>query len=275
MAGLRSPNRTLVLRLGYVDERVLSQASFSLDKRRALNQLANYLSGLASGTEQGTVSYATDAANWVAASGTVTLSGSTGTAATGTITFSSASGTTTQTINGVTGFSQTTGTDTERATALAAAITASTDPLIAGVLTAASELGVVTISAVTKGTVGNAYTLAVTGTGCARSAATLAGGANNSVGVTINGVTITTNVTTAASDTAAAVLVAADINASSNALVAPFVSATSALGVVTVTADNKGVAGNTITLAASGTGATASGARLTGGSETTPVSVTV
>jgi phage tail sheath gpL-like len=57
--------------------------------------------------------------------------------------------------------------------------------------------------------------------------------------------------------------------------VAPFVGATSLLGVVTVTADNKGVAGNTITLAASGTGATASGVRLTGGSESTAVTVTI
>lgn len=172
MAGMRSPNRTLVLRLGYVDERVLSQASFSLDKRRALNQLGNHLIGLASGTQQGTISYATDAADWVAATGTVTIASGSG-----------------------------------------------------------------------------------------------------SIAAIINGVT--TSVTWATSDTNTATLLAAAINASANALVAPFVSASSALGVVTITADAKGVGGNAITLAASGTGATASGARLTGGSETTPVTVTI
>lgn len=172
MAGLRSPNRTLYLRLGYVDERVLSQASFSLDRRRALAQLGNFVIGLASGTEQGTVSYATDAADWVAASGTVTISSGSG-----------------------------------------------------------------------------------------------------SIAAIINGVTI--SVTWATSDTNTATLLAAAINASVNALVAPFVSATSALGVVTITADQKGVQGNSITLAASGTGATASGARLAGGSETTAVTVTL
>lgn len=172
MAGLRSPNRTLHLTLGYVDEKVLSQASFSLDRRRSLTRLATFLEGLASGAEQGTVSYATDASNWVAASGTVTIASGSG-----------------------------------------------------------------------------------------------------SIAAIINGVTI--SVTWATSDTNTASLLAAAINASANALVAPFVSATSALGVVTVRADNKGVAGNAITLAASGTGATASGARLTGGSETTAVTVTL
>lgn len=172
MAGLRSPNRTLTLRLGYVDERVLSQASFTLDRRRTLHRLADFLVGLASGTQQGTVSYATDAGDWVAASGTVTISGGSG-----------------------------------------------------------------------------------------------------SIAAIINGVTI--SVTWATSDTNTASLLAAAINASANALVAPFVSATSLLGVVTITADNKGVAGNAITLAASGTGATASGARLTGGAESTPVTVTL
>ena len=68
----------------------------------------------------------------------------------------------------------------------------------------------------------------------------------------INGVTIAN--TWATSDTVAAAAMAAAINASVNALVAGFVTATSALGVVTLTAVDKGLAGNAISLSASGTG---------------------
>lgn len=101
---------------------------------------------------------------------------------------------------------------------------------------------------------------------------TIASG-SGSITATINGVGI--SVTWATSDTATAAALAAAINASVNALVQPFVSATSALGVVTITAKNLGVQGNTVTLAASGTGATASGARLTGGVDGTSNTVTV
>lgn len=94
---------------------------------------------------------------------------------------------------------------------------------------------------------------------------TLASG-SGTVGVTINGVAVT--VTWATSDTASATALAAAINASGNALVSKHVTATSAAGVVTLTAINPGYVGNAITIAASGTGATASGARLTGGTST-------
>lgn len=276
MAGLRSPNRTLHLTLGYVDERVLSQASFTLDRRRALHVLGDFLTGLASGTQQGTVSYATDAADWVAASGTVTLSGSTGVAASGTVTLAGGAGNVTIVTDG-TSVGPVVFNTSDAQTALDCITALNADATFAAKATASSGgSAVVLITWDTKGTVGNSKTLTASRTAgtATASGATLAGGTNNSVGTIINGVTITTDVTTAADDTAAAVLVAADVNASVNALVAPFVSASSALGVVTVTADVKGVAGNSITLAASGTGATASGARLTGGSETTPVSVT-
>lgn len=83
------------------------------------------------------------------------------------------------------------------------------------------------------------------------------------VGGSINGVSIT--VTWATSDTASAAALAAAINASVNPLVAGIVTATSALGVVTLTAVEYGKTGNAITLTASGTNVTASGARLTGG----------
>lgn len=94
---------------------------------------------------------------------------------------------------------------------------------------------------------------------------TIASG-SGSITATINGVA--TAVTWGTSDTATATALAAAINASSDALVNKHVSATSALGVVTITAINGGYVGNAVTLAASGTGATASVARLAGGSAT-------
>lgn len=111
------------------------------------------------------------------------------------------------------------------------------------------------------------------GSGVAASGTITIASGSGSIAAIINGVTI--SVTWATSDTNTAALLATAINASANALVAPFVGATSALGVVTITADNKGVQGNTITLAASGTGATASGARLTGGVNATTNTVTI
>lgn len=84
---------------------------------------------------------------------------------------------------------------------------------------------------------------------------------------TINGVVFTS--VWATSDTVAAAAMAALINASVSALVSGLVTATAALGVVTITTTRLGVFGNAVTLAASGTGATASGARLTGGSNGT------
>lgn len=91
--------------------------------------------------------------------------------------------------------------------------------------------------------------------------------ASGTVGGVINGVTIT--VTYATSDANTASLIAAAINASTNPLVQGLVSASAASGVVTITSLVAGTAGNMTTLAASGTGVTASGARLTGGLTTT------
>lgn len=94
-------------------------------------------------------------------------------------------------------------------------------------------------------------------------------GATGSVGGAINGVTVTA--TAAGGDVATAGLVAAAINASVDPLVRPHVTASNldatgaATAVVSLTALNPGSCGNAVTLAASGTGVTASGARLTGG----------
>jgi len=93
---------------------------------------------------------------------------------------------------------------------------------------------------------------------------------SGTITATINGVAIA--ITWATSDNNSASLLAAAINASVNALVSGIVTASASTNVVTITAVEKAVCGNAITLAASGTGATASGARLTGG--VSPVYVT-
>lgn len=88
----------------------------------------------------------------------------------------------------------------------------------------------------------------------------------------ISGVSI--SITWATDDTVSAALMATAINASANALVAGVVTATSALGVVTITAVQKGLSANGITTTATGTGATAQQARLTGGTVGTALSFT-
>lgn len=89
---------------------------------------------------------------------------------------------------------------------------------------------------------------------------------NGTITATINGVAIA--ITWATSDTISAALLAAAINASTNALVTGLVTATSALGVVTVSA-LPGKMGNAVTTAASGAGNTADQVRLTGGTDGT------
>lgn len=96
--------------------------------------------------------------------------------------------------------------------------------------------------------------------------------------VTINGVVFTAvnggtpganEFDMSGTDTVDAASLAAAINASASALVSNHVTATSALGVVTLTAKNKGYPGNAVTVATSnGTRLAPSGARLTGGSST-------
>lgn len=106
---------------------------------------------------------------------------------------------------------------------------------------------------------------------------TLATGSSGTYTATINGVAITVTYATSLSNTAT--LLAAAINASTNALVQYLVSAVAVGPVVTIVALQPGITGNAITLAASasvGT-ATASGARLAGGvgGSNAPVVVTL
>lgn len=91
--------------------------------------------------------------------------------------------------------------------------------------------------------------------------------------VVINGVTFTAKDATttanefvrAVSNTTTATNLAASINASVTALVAGYVTATSALGVVTVYSTNYGLQGNMVTLTTTGGTITASSATLIGG----------
>jgi phage tail sheath gpL-like len=84
---------------------------------------------------------------------------------------------------------------------------------------------------------------------------------SGSVGGTIGGTAVTA--TWATSDANSAALIAAAINA--NTTVNKFCSATSSGAVVTITAASSGQIGERITLVASGTGVTASGANLGAG----------
>lgn len=176
------------------------------------------------------------------------------------------------------------------ATDLAASITADVrTPITVPSIdqTAASVGAVVTITASTPGTGGNAIDLSSSnGTRLAVSGAFLAGGLAADV-ATVNGLTYTavagakannTQFSISGSDTVDAADLADSIN---NDVRTPIteptitVSATSALGVVTITADlNAGAAGNGVDI--SGTAnITASGANLTGGVSSSMSGITV
>lgn len=245
-----------------------------------LNNLANLFQALAGHEVNGTVALLTTPSA-VQATGTVTFSGAAtaadtvtiaGTAltatkknATGTITCASVANNDTVTIQGVVFTAKTSpsatvptqwargGTNTADAAALVACVNAyaPTNALV----TATNSAGVVTLRAVTAGTAANSYTLASSdGATLAVSGATLAGGAAAGNNAWDPGNTATT----------AAVAFTAAVNASSTAAVSGNVSATSALGVVTLTARAPGQGGN-VTLTKSGSNIAVSGALLTGG----------
>lgn len=203
-------------------------------------------------------------------------------AATGTWTTASGTGAQTLVINGVSiGITWAT-SDTVSAALMAAAVNASTNALVLGLVTATSALGVVTVSAV-PGAMANAITTTATGTGASAGQARLAGGTDGTAqataavatqtfttasgtgaqSVVINGVTFTS--TWATSDTVAAAAFATLILASQSPMIRGLVTATSALGVITISAVRTGTAANAITTTASGTGMTAGGTTMTGG----------
>ncbi len=165
-----------------------------------------------------------------------------------TITIASGSGNYTATINGVaTGNVAYTTSDTVTAGLLAAAINGLSTY---NAVRATSSAGVVTVTARVPN---QSFTIAVTGTNATLAATqsstlTIATG-SGTISAIINGVT--TSVTWATSDASTAAALAAAINASASGAT---VVATSASGVVTVTAR---VAYTPFTFSASGTGATA------------------
>lgn len=99
-----------------------------------------------------------------------------GAQASGQVTIASGSGTETITINGVAVTATWTSSDTATAATLATNINGSTNALIQGLVFATSAAGVVTITSRMGGPMGNAITLAASGTGCTVTSA-WAGGA--------------------------------------------------------------------------------------------------
>jgi hypothetical protein len=169
------------------------------------------------------------------------------------------------------------GTDTLDATALAAAINASTTAGISGVLSATSNAAVVTVTSLVPGLAGNAITienLGVVATGTVTCSAV-----DDADTVSINGVTLTAKTTVAdatvefavgATDTITGANLAAVINTTAtSALITKHVRALNRAGVVHLFAKYGGEPGNAITLASSdGTDLAVSGARLAGGTVT-------
>lgn len=165
-------------------------------------------------------------------------------ASSGTVTVSGAAGTLTVTIAGEPVEVEFNTDDDTTADDIATAIGATL--ALDGVVTATAAANVVTITSVELGAPGDAITLAVSGTGLTRSGTTLTGG----------------------DDEACAAAVVAEAQAVTTALVAKHVTFARDGSDIVITAVLPGHAGNAVTLAATGTGATASGARLTGGTET-------
>lgn len=159
--------------------------------------------------------------------------------------------------------------DADAATAVAAAIEA--NGTLGPLLTAVGSTANVNLTWGTKGTVGNAVTLAAgtstTGT-ATRSAATLENGVDNDITVTVGGVAVVTDTTTL-SNSAAATAVTAALNADAGA--SALVTAEASSNVVTLTSVEAGTGGNGISLVAATTNgtATASAATLSGGTEST------
>jgi hypothetical protein len=251
----------------------------SNDKRTSLINIKQLLNNLNHGTQYRAASgpkvtyqdslvsaSATATAAAVQAADTVSIGGQALTAgqfrASGTLTISSGSGQVGGTIEGTLITVLWATSDTASATALAAAINASPDPAIKGVIEAKSAAGVVTVYAKNPGTGGNAYTLVASGTGVTASGATLANGAaftNNHFDY------IGTNAETA-TDLARA------INASTTAAVKT-VTAAAVSAVVTVTSKQAGVAGNATTFTSSnGTRLAVTGSGfLAGGTSSAPI----
>lgn len=177
-------------------------------------------------------------------------------------------------------------TNAATATNLAAAINGSTTAIVSKHVRALARSAVVHIFARYGGIAGNAITLttndgtdlAVSGTGQltggtlaqyegaqATQTVTISGADAGNYTVTINGVSTGNVAGTNGDNTATAASIVAAINGLTSALVRGHVTAANSSGVITLTAVRGGHLGNAITVSCTGTGATAGGARLTGG----------
>lgn len=134
-----------------------------------LQGLRNLLDAAASSHEPLECDVQHDSSNPVAASGTITLAS----CATDTVTIGGVTFTGSSTPTGDEQF-ETDGTDTADAAALAAKINA--HPTLSKVVSATSALGVVTVTCLVKGVVGNFITLSETGSTITVSGAALTGG---------------------------------------------------------------------------------------------------
>jgi len=144
--------------------------------RNTAIMLSNYFRALAARHELATVEVQSSASDPVAASATITLAScATDTVTIGGITFTGTASPTTEL------HFETDGTDTADAAALAAAVNAHTT--LSLVVSATSALGVVTVTSLVKGVVGNFITLAETGSTITISAGALAGGTGGPTGV--------------------------------------------------------------------------------------------
>lgn len=253
--------------------------------RLVTNKIAAFFQGLGGGVYQGdsiavsqdpaTATVTLSGAVGTASSGTVTLTGVLGLYASGTVTLTGGAGDVTIVVNG-TSVGPVAFNATDAQTALDCITALNANGTVAAIVTATDGgSGVVLITSNSPGAIYNNITLTASRTAGAATASgpTLEGGADGSVGVTVNGTLVTTD-TAGLDDDTAATAVAAELEA--DATLGPLLSAVANTNVVTITWGTEGVAGDAITLSStsvSGT-ATASGATLGGGADN-DVTVTV
>lgn len=265
--------------------------------RLTLQKISTFLNGLAAGSYVGTSfavsqdpasatvtlssvagvratgSVALTNVGGVAAAGEVALSGVGGAAATGTVTLGGGAGDVTVVIAGTSVGPVPFNTDDE-ATAEDTATAINANGTLNPNFVASADGVVITIDALANGTAGNVTLTAERTAGTATpSGATLTGGVNGAVTVTLNGVAVGPVDVNNLSDTAAATAVAAALEA--NGTLGPLMVATGVATDVTIAWVARGVAGNVTLAAATATGtATRSAATLEGGLDGA-VSVTI
>lgn len=259
----------------------------AMTSKMQLDCLQQILQQISSGGKNGAITTVIDDGNAVSAAGTATLTGVVAgdqLLLNGYVFQAVASGATGNQFN-------IGGTDALTATALATAINNSVTTGIQGVITASAATNVVTVTSVLAGVIGNNFDLesrgsgaiAVTGAG-AQASGTLtcatAGVAGDTV--TVNGVVFTAvasgatgnqyNVAGTAAGTAANINSA--LAGSVTAGVLGYVATSVSGAVVTIKASRVGTFGNEFTIASGQASVTASGARLTGGTDNAVVNFT-